>query len=252
MTRTLSMARGTQRFASPRQIAFQFELVRERVVPAEASERLQNALARHNVARSNADRMPFEVADRNIKWLIRQPMKPGVVPSRIQAMPRDESRLPSAEQEAKWTREIQEREAAEEAHRMQFKMHRDQQLSAPRPEPKRSEPAPVGVYQKDGTIYVVKENRQGTRRYAVRLVVGAPRITENGEEVDFNYEKAPGMVYALTEADRMTKADMQDFMLKYRKCIRCGYHLHAAKTLKRSEELGVMVGKRCATKMGLI
>lgn len=239
------MARGP-RYASPRQIAFIKELANERVLQDDVRGRLVALLSKQSV-------LPFETADRTIKWLIRQPVKAGIVPSRLQAMPTQERHaLPTAEQEAEWTREIQEREEAEEAHRMQFKMHRDIPVRPPVQPTSRSTPAEVGVYAKDGAIFVVKENRQGTRRYAVRLVVGAPRITENGEEVDFNYERAPGMVYALTETDKMSQADMRDFMLKYRKCIRCGYHLHAAKTLQRAESLGVMVGKRCATKMGLI
>lgn len=245
------MARGP-RYASQRQIAFLKELANERVLADDVRGRLMALLAKQHV-------LPMETASRSIEWLIRQPLKPGVVPSRLQAMPQQERRTDNRldDDELRWTLEIQQREADEARRVAEFKMARDQAtISRPtspgRMPPSGNFPAPVGVYQKDGAIYVVKENRQGTRRYAVKLVVGAPRITENGEEVDFNYEKAPGMVYALTEADRMTKADMQDFMLKYRKCIRCGYHLHAAKTIKRSEELGVMVGKRCATKMGLI
>lgn len=240
------MARGP-RYASPRQIAFIKELANERVLQDDVRGRLVALLSKQSV-------LPFETADRTIKWLIRQPVKAGIVPSRPQAMPQQERHTDNRldDDELRWTLEIQQREADEARRVAEFKMNRDN-LNAIRQQPQpKSEPAPIGVYQKDGTIYVVKENRQGTRRYAVRLVVGAPRITENGEEVDFNYERAPGMVYALTETDKMSQADMRDFMLKYRKCIRCGYHLHAAKTLQRAESLGVMVGKRCATKMGLI
>lgn len=224
--------------ASERQVAFLYELARERLAPTDAIARLQDALAH--------GRMTKAKASESISWLLRQPVKPGVVPSRIRAFPKREHNFDA---------EIQEREAAEEAHRMQFKYHRDridEALTPPKPRPNGDTPAPLGVYVKDGEIYVVKSNRTGDRRYAVRLVVSPPRITENGEEVDFSYVRAPGMVYALTEADRMPEADMKDFMLKYRKCIRCGHGLKAAKTLKRSEQLGVMVGKTCARKMGLI
>jgi len=112
--------------------------------------------------------------------------------------------------------------------------------------------AEIGVYRKDGYIYVVKPNKEGTRRYAVKLVVSPPRLTENGEEVDFSYERALGMAYLLTPEDRMSVNDMKDFMIKYRKCIKCGHTLKQPKTLLRAEELGVMVGKTCARKLGLI
>lgn len=238
-----------ERNASERQIAFLNELARERVAPTEALERLSAALSRGTLSASQADL--------SIKWFLRQPVRPGVVPSRIAAMPKREVNLPSEDDEARWTREIQQRERDEDHRVAAFKMNRDRIEAALNP-PQRTRPsgsvaAQVGVYVKDGEIYVVKvSTRNEGRRYAVRLVVSPPRVTENGEEVDFSYVRAPGMVFALTENDRMPEADMKDFMIKYRKCIRCGHGLKAAKTIKRSEALGVMVGKTCAKKMGLI
>lgn len=114
-------------------------------------------------------------------------------------------------------------------------------------------PATVGVYRKDESIYIVLESTKNAgHTYAKKLVVSPPRMTEAGEEVDFEYIRAPGMVYSLTEADRMTDYDLRDFLIKYRKCIKCGKSLFAAKTLQRAEELGRMVGKRCAQKLGLV
>ncbi len=125
-------------------------------------------------------------------------------------------------------------------------------LQLPRIEFTQQEPVAVGVYRINETIYIVKPNRDGTRRYAVRLVVSPPRLTENGEEVNFSYEQARGVVYQLTPADRMSVDDLRDFMIKYRKCVKCGKSLKRPETLLRAEEIGVMVGKTCATKMGLI
>lgn len=218
----------TVRGASPRQIAFLWELSRERVVPPEALQRLQNDLAKHDLG---AAKIPPEKADASIKWLLRQQVRPNVVPSRIQAMPTP-------------------REASQ-----QVRDRISRALTPPKPPITRRSgaPAEVGVYVWNSDIYVVKVSTKNPgRRYAVKLVVSPPRITENGEEVDFSYVRAPGIVYVLTEADRMPEADMRDFMIKYRKCIRCGHGLKAAKTIKRSEELGIMVGKTCAKKMGLI
>lgn len=219
MTRQYQV-RGTRSpWASPRQIAFLWELSRERVVPTDALERLQNALAQHELAQRDADKMPHEKAHASIEWLLRQNVRPGVVPSRIRALP-----------------------TPNEANNVRVLV----------PGQKR-EPAPVGVYKWNGDIYIVKTSRQNPdRRFACKLVVSPPRVTEAGEEVDFDYVRAPGVVFQLTENDRMSEADMKEFMIKYRKCIRCGHNLKAAKTIQRSEALGVMVGKTCAKKMGLI
>ena len=89
-----------------------------------------------------------------------------------------------------------------------------------------------GVYRKDGTVYVVKPNKTGTKVYAKKLVESAPRMTEAGEVVDFELEYAPGMVYKLTEADRVPLADAKDLMTRYGKCIVCSRHLKAAKSVE--------------------
>lgn len=219
MTRTYQV-RGTRSpWASPRQIAFLWELSRERVIPADALERLQNSLAQHELASRDTDKMPHDKAHAAIEWLLKRDVRPGVVPSRIRALPTPNE--------------------ARNVHVLVPGQKRD--------------PAPVGVYKVGDDIYIVKTSRQNAdRRYACKLVVSPPRMTENGEEVDFDYVRAPGMVFQLTADDRMSEADMKDFMIKYRKCIRCGHNLKAAKTLQRSEQLGVMVGKTCAKKMGLI
>ena len=212
--------------ASPRQIAFLWELSRERVVPEDALQRLQEALAQHELG---AQKMAFSKADASIKWFLRQPVKAGKVPSHIQAMPTpNEATGREIPPEPKPTLQ-------------QVKLQRY------------STPAEVGVYRVNSDIYiVVASTKNPDRRYAKKLVLSPPRMTENGEEVDFSYERAPGMVWLLGPTDKMPVSDMRDFMIKYRKCIRCGHGLKAAKTLKRSEELGVMVGKTCARKMNLI
>lgn len=211
MTRTISQV---TREASPRQIAFLWRLSRERVAPQDAIQRLQDELAQHDLG---AAKFPFAKADVSIKWFLNQPLRPGMFPERIKAMP-----------------------TPNEARGILV------------PGEKRN-PAPVGVYKVGDDIYIVKESRQNAgRRYAAKLVVSPPRMTENGEEVDFEYVRAPGVVFQLTADDLMSEVDMKDFMIKYRKCMRCGHGLKAARTLQRAEELGKMVGKTCARKWGLI
>jgi hypothetical protein len=98
----------------------------------------------------------------------------------------------------------------------------------------------MGVFKKDDRIYVVKPNREKTRVYAKEIVESPARMTENGAVVDFETRYAPGIVFKLTEADRWALADAKDFLTKFSRCIVCGRHLKAAKSVERS------IGPVCA------
>jgi hypothetical protein len=98
----------------------------------------------------------------------------------------------------------------------------------------------MGVFKKDGRIYVVKPNKEKTRVYAKEIVESPARMTENGAIVDFEARYAPGIVFKLTEADRWDLADAKDFLTKFSRCIVCGRHLKAAKSVERS------IGPVCA------
>jgi hypothetical protein len=98
----------------------------------------------------------------------------------------------------------------------------------------------MGVFKKDGKVYVVKPNRDKTRVYAKEIVESPARMTESGLQVDFEAVYRPGIVFALTEADRMDLADASDFLTKYARCIVCGRHLKAAKSVARA------IGPVCA------
>jgi hypothetical protein len=103
-----------------------------------------------------------------------------------------------------------------------------------------------GIYQKDGQVYMVVPSKKNPDRvYAKVLVESAPRLTEAGEVVDFDWDFAPGVVWKLTEADRMTLADAGKLMVKYGKCLKCKKTLKAAKTMKTVEETGIAVGPTC-------
>jgi hypothetical protein len=108
------------------------------------------------------------------------------------------------------------------------------------------QPATMGVYRKDGRIYVVKPNKEKTRFYAKEIIPSAPRMTEAGERVDFETEYRSGMVYQLTEADRWNFADAQTFLTKYARCIVCGAHLKAAKSVAGA--IGPVCAKYFATR----
>lgn len=89
----------------------------------------------------------------------------------------------------------------------------------------------MGVFKKDGRIYVVKPNKQKTRVYAKEIIESPARMTENGAVVDFETVYRPGVVFDLTEADRWDLADAKDFLTKFAKCIVCGRSLKAAKSV---------------------
>ena len=89
----------------------------------------------------------------------------------------------------------------------------------------------MGVFKKDGRIYVVKPNKAKTRVYAKEIVESPARMTEAGEVVDFEAVYRPGAIYRLTEADRWDLADAKDFLTKFARCIVCGRHLKAAKSV---------------------
>jgi hypothetical protein len=95
-----------------------------------------------------------------------------------------------------------------------------------------SELVGAGVYELDGTIIVVKPNREKTRCYAKKVVESPPRMTEVGEVVDFELEYALGLIRDLREEHRMPKARAIEFTTRYGRCIVCGRHLKAAKSVE--------------------
>lgn len=102
----------------------------------------------------------------------------------------------------------------------------------------------VGVYAKDGEIYVVKPNRQGTRLYAKRLVdAPSDRLHENGDVGRYELEFAPGVVGTLREQHRMPAVDVAALAVRYGRCIMCGRGLKAASSVER------MIGPVCWQKV---
>jgi hypothetical protein len=93
-------------------------------------------------------------------------------------------------------------------------------------------PVMVGVFRKaDGRIFVVKPNKAKTRFYAKEIIESPPRMTEAGEVRDFESVYRPGAVYDLTEGERWDLAEAKDFLTRYARCIVCGAHLKAAKSV---------------------
>lgn len=109
-----------------------------------------------------------------------------------------------------------------------------------RPDLEKKVSVTMGVFRKDGRIYVVKPNKEKTRVYAKEIVESPARMTENGAVVDFETRYAPGIVFKLTESDRWALADAKDFLTKFARCIVCNRHLKAAKSVESS------IGPVCA------
>lgn len=111
-------------------------------------------------------------------------------------------------------------------------------------QPQQAATVQMGVFRKDGHIYVVKPNRERTRVYAKEIIPSSPRLTEAGEKVDFETHYAPGIVWQLRESDRWDWADAKTFLTKYARCIVCGHGLKAAKSVEHA------IGPMCAKYFG--
>lgn len=105
----------------------------------------------------------------------------------------------------------------------------------------------VGVYQRNGEIFVVKLNRQKTNKYVTKLIEltgSARRLNEPGDHVPIDFVYAPGMLAKLRPDDQMTLAQARPFIIKYGRCLFCGQFLRAAKSVERS--VGPVCFKRYA------
>lgn len=95
----------------------------------------------------------------------------------------------------------------------------------------RPAPATEGVYLLNGTVYKVKVALHGSGRlYAVAYRDGA-------------WEREPGMVRQLTQADRVTPEAAAQFGHLYGRCIRCQTALTDEVSIARG------IGPVCATKL---
>lgn len=100
---------------------------------------------------------------------------------------------------------------------------------------------PVGIYEQDGTLYAVRPNRARTARYALEIQrTSTGRILESGEEVNLEFEYAPGVVNRLTDSDRVSLARAEELSLRFGRCVCCGQGLKVAESVRRG------VGPVCA------
>ena len=112
---------------------------------------------------------------------------------------------------------------------------------------------PIGVYRRNGEIFVVKLNRAKTNKYVSRLVEltgSARRLNAEDQHVPIEFEYAPGLLAQLRPQDQMTLEEAKPYILRYGRCLFCGQFLRAAKSVERS--VGPVCIKRYAGENGLI
>lgn len=116
-----------------------------------------------------------------------------------------------------------------------------------------SAPAELGVYRKDGRLYVVREFTDDGRtiRYAreiVPLTEGeGDRVDGNGERARIKEVKAPRMQWVLTKADAMSLDDLMALSLQWSHCLSCGHAIHTAASIVDRNGLGpVCYGRQVA------
>ncbi len=201
-----------ERKATPRMVAFIAELLRERDISEDARTRANELLVRHEDP-DDKYRLPFDQAHRSIEWLLKQSVRADVVPSHISAMP----------------------STPKESHPLS---ERD-----PRTLPTR------GAFRYEDDVYIVVPTRgDPNRHYAMKMVDTPKRLTTSGKVVNFDFVRAPGIIWHLCDEHRLTPEEIKDLMIVHRMCIYPGCYriLKAAKSVERG------AGKTHARKLGLI
>lgn len=91
-----------------------------------------------------------------------------------------------------------------------------------------------GVYRRNGTIYVVKQNKTNPRLHARRLVeINGKRLTEADTVVQIEFEFDRDALLQLRPEDQMTLEEARPFIIRYGKCIFCNTRLEDARSVAR-------------------
>jgi hypothetical protein len=141
--------------------------------------------------------------------------------------------------------------------------HFDGQCPEARPARPAAAPAPVGIYRHDAgdgqgaRIYLVRESRgqkntpvADRRRYASVLVDATPdRRTVGGDAVRYDWDYAEGVIYDLTETERVPidDAEVTQMMIDTGQCTICHHGMWSEKTMRRARETGLVIGPVCRT-----
>ena len=100
----------------------------------------------------------------------------------------------------------------------------------------------IGVYRRDGQLYVVRPTRaQHLAAYRV-VEIGGQRVTQVGETVGFELRYARGMMAELHMADRLPLEAAEKLMIRYGRCVCCSRPLKDATSVKNG--IGPVCAKR--------
>lgn len=111
---------------------------------------------------------------------------------------------------------------------------------------------PVGVYRRNGEVFVVKYNQAKTNKYVKRLVEltgSARRLNAEDEHVPIEFEYAPGVLAQLRPEDQLSLEEAKPLIIRYGRCLFCGQGLKAARSVERS--VGPVCIKRYRGENGL-
>lgn len=101
----------------------------------------------------------------------------------------------------------------------------------------------AGMYQRDGIIFKVQQNREKSRVYAKKLQeCSGARFAEQGDVVHFEFVYERGAVWSLTPEDRMTEAQATEFGVRTGMCCVCAAPLKDAVSVARG--IGPVCAKR--------
>lgn len=91
-----------------------------------------------------------------------------------------------------------------------------------------------GVYDVNGQVFVVKPNRAKTGLYAQRLVeIAGERLNVNNDLVNIEFVYAPGVIFDIKPEQKMPLEDAKVLTIRYGRCIVCGRHLKAGKSVEQ-------------------
>lgn len=92
-----------------------------------------------------------------------------------------------------------------------------------------------GVYRRDDETYVVKPSRQNPDRVYAMRVVNAPsdRLMESGNVQKIELEYARGVIFTLSDNDRLPAVQVEEISRRYGRCLYCGRTLRVAQSVQR-------------------
>ena len=116
--------------------------------------------------------------------------------------------------------------------------------------------AGLGVYQRDGRVYVVREFKPDHEdrkvRFAREIVTlrdsQGDRLALDGEHVRYEEVKAPGMQWKLLDSELVPMDELSRLGVQFGHCIVCGTVLEVAESIERG--IGPVCAKRQQARLG--